>query len=263
MKKNRKFGGKPRHSKKSENGFWIFGTHAVGEALQNDKRNKKRLVLSENAYNKLQQVVEKSKIVPEIVKPSVLNNLLEDTVHQGVALLVDPLDPFPLETMLSENIDENTVSILLFLDGVTDPHNIGAILRSAHVFGIKAVVTAWRHAPGETGVMAKSASGAMEHVPYVRVKNLSQSLALVKEYGYLTVCLDQHAGQPLETADCKGYGGIVLVLGAEGCGTRSSTQLNCDVLHYIPPQAAPCSLNVSNAAAIAMYIAKNLAAKAA
>ena len=223
----------------------LYGFHSVREALANPNRRFIRLLATENALHRLTEGDLAMPIEPEIVRPDVIGRLLTpDAVHQGVLLEADP-PPAPDPAALPAD------SLLIALDQITDPHNVGAILRSACAFGVAGVITTMRHAPEVTGVMAKAASGALEHVPIIHVQNLVRTLDELGERGILRVGLDSEgptdfAGAPLRRP-------MVLVLGAEGKGLRQSTRATCDILARVDLPGAIKSLNVSNAAAIALY----------
>jgi len=223
----------------------IFGLHAVEAALSNPNRPLLRLLATENAAHRLGPLIAKRKITPEPVLPKDLDRLLgPDTVHQGVALEVGPLAPVGLD-----DIDPN--GILLVLDQVTDPHNVGAALRSAAAFGAAGLVLTERHSPPLAGVLAKAASGALDLVPIVLVKNLAQALTELGDRGVLRIGLAEEAEGALEDAPLTRP--LALVLGAEGKGLRQLTRERCDFLCRISTVSALASLNVSNAAAIAMH----------
>jgi len=173
-----------------------------------------------------------------------------DAAHQGVVIEVEPLDEAWLGDMLGDAAER---AMLLVLDQVTDPHNVGAILRSAAAFGAIGIVTQDRHSPAESGALAKAASGALERVPWARVVNLARALEEIGEAGFWRVGLAGDAGMALK--DALGPPRIALVLGAEGPGLRPNTREHCDALARLPISDAIDSLNVSNAAAVALYAA--------
>jgi 23S rRNA (guanosine2251-2'-O)-methyltransferase len=221
---------------------WIYGHHAVTAALENPRRKWQRLVATRNAARGLEARQ------PEILEPRAIDKLLPpDAVHQGLAMLAEPLEQPPLPALLEARVP------LVFLDHVTDPHNVGAILRSCAAFGFGAVVTTVRHAPPVTGVLAKSASGALEHVPYVQIANLAEALVLAGEASYVRLGLDER-GEPIEPAlaATKEFA-MALVLGAEGEGLRERTKTTCDRLVRLPTTGPIGALNVSNATAVALY----------
>ncbi|MEQ3625078.1 MAG: 23S rRNA (guanosine(2251)-2'-O)-methyltransferase RlmB [Celeribacter sp.] len=231
---------------------WLFGLHAVRDALMNPRRERLRLVLTRNAADKLGDAVAASGMEPEISDPRKFSAPLDPgSVHQGAALEVKPLDWGPLEELCEPGLGAPR---LVLLDRVTDPHNVGAILRSAEVFGARAVIAPHRHSAPETGALAKTASGALERQPYLRVKNLADTMERLKKLGYTFYGLDGEAETPLgqaaaPVADLP----LGLVLGAEGPGLRERTKETCDKLVRIEFAAGFGSLNVSNAAAVALY----------
>ncbi len=233
---------------------WLFGLHAVRDALVNPAREKLRLVLTKNAYDKLQAAVADCGLEPEIVEPRHFDvPISAESVHQGAALEVRPLAWGTLEDVC---ISGKGLPLVVCLDRVTDPHNVGAILRSAEVFGARAVVAPRHHSAPETGALAKTASGALERQPYLRVANLSDAMAELHAMGYLLIGLDGDGSVSLGQAlDQAGQRAIALVLGAEGPGLREKTRETCDIIAKIPFQGEFGSLNVSNAAAVALYAA--------
>ncbi len=172
-----------------------------------------------------------------------------DAPHQGLVAEVDPLEEIWLGDLLDQGRDDRRP--LVILDQVTDPHNVGAVLRSAAAFDALGIVTQDRHAPPESGALARSASGALETVPWVRVVNLARALDEIAEAGFWRIGLTGHATQTL--GESMGEGRIALVLGAEGEGMRQNTEAHCDQLAKLPISPNVESLNVSNAAAIALY----------
>ena len=233
---------------------WLFGLHAVRDALLNPARQKLRLVLTKNAADKLQDALSAGGIEPEIVEPRQFDVPIDpDSVHQGAALEVKPLQWGSLEDVC---IDGTGSPLVVLLDRVTDPHNVGAVLRSAEVFGARAVIAPQRHSAPETGALAKTASGALERQPYLRVTNLSDAMDALKAMGYLLIGLDGEGTQTLEDVlAIAGQRAVGLVLGAEGPGLRDKTRETCDFLVRIPAAGPFGSLNVSNAAAVALYAA--------
>jgi 23S rRNA (guanosine2251-2'-O)-methyltransferase len=233
---------------------WLFGLHAVRDALVNPAREKLRLVVTKNAYDKLEEAVQASGMTPEITDPRQFKvPIAEDSVHQGAALEVRPLAWGNLKDVC---ISGRGLPLVVCLDRVTDPHNVGAVLRSAEVFGARAVVAPRHHSAPETGALAKTASGALERQPYLRVTNLADAMEDLRAMGYVLIGLDGDGtvtlGQALD--DAKGRA-VALVLGAEGPGLRDKTRETCDVVAKIPFQGDFGSLNVSNAAAVALYAA--------
>ena len=233
---------------------WLFGLHAVRDALLNPNRQKLRLVLTKNAADKLEDALAMAGIAPEIVEPRAFDVPIDpDSVHQGAALEVKPLQWGSLEDVC---IEGTGLPLVVLLDRVTDPHNVGAVLRSAEVFGARAVIAPQRHSAPETGALAKTASGALERQPYLRVTNLADAMEELKAMGYLLIGLDGEGTQTLDEAlAVAGKRAIGLVLGAEGPGLRDKTRDTCDYLVRIPAAGPFGSLNVSNAAAVALYAA--------
>ena len=234
---------------------WLFGIHAVRDALLNPKRELLKLVVTKNAADRLADAIEQSGITPEICEPRKFSAPLDaGSVHQGAALEVKPLRWTDLQSIA---IDAGPHGRLLFLDRVTDPHNVGAILRSAEVLGAAAVIATKRNAAPETGALAKTASGALERQPYVRIRNLADTMEEMKALGYILLGLDGEAEDTMETVIAStlanGPRPIALVLGAEGPGLRDKTKATCDALMRIDSAGAFGSLNVSNAAAVSLY----------
>lgn len=233
---------------------WLFGLHAVRDALANPARVRRRLVVTRNAADRLAAEIATAGIEPEVVDPRRFSAPLDpQSVHQGAALEVDPLEWGSVSEVCAPR---GVPALVLLLDRVTDPHNVGAILRSAEVFGARAVVAPRRHAAPETGALAKSASGALERQPYLRVPNLAAAMGTLRDMGYALVGLDGEAEGEIGEA-VAAYAGrpLGLVLGAEGPGMRELTGKLCDRLARIPAAGTFGSLNVSNAAAVALYAA--------
>lgn len=246
--------GKPGRAAASGGGEgWLYGRHPVEAALANPARKVRTVVGTRDVIESLMPLLDQRDDVPVVraVEKSELDSMLPPgAVHQGVALAAAPL-PIPgIEDLLRDAADLDS-GVILALDHVTDPHNVGAVLRSAAAFGALAVLTQDRHAPEETAVLAKSASGAVERVPLVRVGNLKQALDKLKADNWWVAGLDADAKTTL--AGAKLSGKIVLVLGSEGDGMRRLTRDACDHLVRLPMTGAMESLNVSNAAAVALY----------
>lgn len=228
-----------------EDAIILYGWHPVVEALRNERRGLRRLLATENSARRLAETLGPLRLDPEIVRPDAINRLLEpDAVHQGLYLEAAPLPSPELDSLPPE-------AIVLALDQVTDPHNVGAIVRTAAAFGVDAIITTARHSPAATGVLAKSASGGLEHVPFVIVRNLADALITLGEQGFQRIGLDSSGGTPLAEAAVRTP--FVLVLGAEGKGLRQRTLACCDVVARLDMPGAVKSLNVSNAAAISLY----------
>jgi len=234
---------------------WLFGLHAVRDALMNPARDRLQLVVTRNAADRLAEAIAASGMTPELADPRRFPApLAPDSVHQGAALEVRPLDWGKLSHACRPGPAE--APVVVALDRVTDPHNVGAILRSAEVFGARAVIAPTRHSAPETGALAKTASGALERQPYLRVANLSAALDELRGMGYLLLGLDGAAELSLAEGAGRAAGRpLALVLGAEGPGLRDKTRETCDALVRIPAGGAFGSLNVSNAAAVALYAA--------
>lgn len=232
---------------------WLWGHHAVRDALLNPQRMRLRLVLTRNALDRLADAVAAAGMTPEISDPRRFAASLEpDAVHQGAALEVRPLDWGPLADVATR--PGPGIPRVVLLDRVTDPHNVGAILRSAEVFGARAVIGTERHGAPETGALAKAASGALERQPYLRLRNLAETMETLRDMGFTLIGLDGDAPVTIGQAaqDCRGRP-VALVLGAEGPGLRDRTRTTCDLLARIPSAGEFGSLNVSNAAAVALY----------
>lgn len=232
---------------------WLFGLHAVRDALINPARKKLRLVVTRNAADRLGDAIAVSGMTPEIADPrKFLVPINPGSVHQGATLEVKALNWDRLEDVCIAADGRKPVVVLL--DRVTDPHNVGAILRSAEMFGALAMIAPQRFSAPETGALAKVASGALERLPYLRVKNLSDAMRTMADMGYVLLGLDGEAAMSLANAVAEaGRRPVGLVLGAEGPGLREKTRENCDRLVRIYPAGGFGSLNVSNAAAVALY----------
>jgi 23S rRNA (guanosine2251-2'-O)-methyltransferase len=239
---------KPRSpAERRHDSVWIYGLHPVLAALANPRRKLRRLVATPNALARLKAGGADLKIEPEESTPRALDHILGgEAVHQGVAIEVAPLEPLAIATL-------SNARLILVLDQITDPHNVGAIMRSALAFGADAVVTTRRHAPAETGVLAKSASGALDRLRLVEVQNLARALQDLRGLGIICIGLDSEAETSLETAVSGER--LALVLGAEGKGLRQLTRDTCDVVTRLPVPGPLVSLNVSNAAVLALYLA--------
>jgi len=232
---------------KGQNGLWLYGYHAVTAALQNPERKIHRLLLSRETSEELPKKIIPAELVCEITDRSVFEQLLpKGTVHQGIAAYVSPLPTF-----YEEDLPDKDVSVVVILDQVTDPHNVGAVMRSAAAFDADAVIITERNAPEATGALAKSASGALELLPLITVSNLARTMQTLKNRGYWCVGMDGSAEKTLRDAALPHK--IALIMGSEGYGLRRLTAQNCDFMVKLPISARVESLNVSNAAAIALY----------
>jgi 23S rRNA (guanosine2251-2'-O)-methyltransferase len=233
---------------------WLYGIHTVKAAINNPERKLLKLRVTRNALARLElNDAQMLGLTLEIVSPQGIDKLTgPDAIHQGVLLEARPLPIRKLDSLKDR-------PLLLVLDQVTDPHNVGAIMRSAVAFDAGAVITTERHSPTESGVLAKSASGALEMIPYIQITNLADALEELKALGFQTIGLDSEGPVPLEGT----FSGekIALVLGAEGKGLRQKTRATCDALARLDMPGEIKSLNVSNAAAISLYAARGHLAK--
>lgn len=235
---------------------WLFGLHAVRDALMNPRREKLRLIVTRNALDRLGAEAVANGPEPEVADPRKFPAPLDPgSVHQGAALEVKPLNWGNLEEVCMPTGFGDAGDRVVLLDRVTDPHNVGAILRSAEVFGARAVVAVARHSAPETGALAKTASGALERQPYLRVQNLARAMEMLQEAGYLVLGLAGEADNDISDLDLPELPDrpIALVLGAEGPGLREKTRETCDQLVRIGAAGGFGSLNVSNAAAVALF----------
>lgn len=229
--------------------FWLYGEHAVAAAIRNPRRKTRRLLVTEDAEKSLRAALNRPwRLPPERIERQRFGTFLtEDAVHQGVALLVEPLEPVALEDAIAASDGP-----VLLLDQVTDPRNVGAILRSAAAFGAACVVLQDRHAPPETGALARAASGALDIVPVVREVNLSRAIASLQKAGFWVMGMTGDASRSL--AEAKPHDRrVALVLGAEDTGLRRLQRETCDELVRLPITPAMESLNVAAAAAVALY----------
>ena len=248
--KNRDDDRRHRHASTEgrEGSAWLYGIHAVSAALDNTQRTVHRLVATRAGEEKLAPSGQSS-VRAEIVDRETLEALLPvGAVHQGVAMHAAPIRSIALEDVIERAPDD---ACIVVLDQVTDPQNVGAIMRSATAFGATAIVLQDRHTPTLTGALAKAASGAVESLPVVRVTNLSRALDMLKSAGYWCVGLDGDAGITLP--DVKLDGRVGLVMGSEDSGLRRLTAENCDALARLPTSPTFGTLNVSAASAAALY----------
>ena len=238
----------PRPKRHDAGAEWLWGWHAVLGALANPERETfKRLLVSPSRAHEVAAPAARVKLrFEQMEAPDIARHLPPGAVHQGVALLADPLEGEGLDAFM-----DDPRGVLLMLDQLTDPQNVGAIFRSAAAFGARGVILQERHAPALTGALAKAAAGAVDALPHARVVNLSRALEQLAEAGWRAVGLDGSAGRTLEEAlDARA---TVLVLGSEGEGLRRLVAEHCDTLARIPMPGGFESLNVSNAAAVALY----------
>ena len=244
--------GKPPRGRSGQGGqTWIYGRHPVAAALANPKRQILRLIATQEMTTEVERMEAERKLplVIEKMERTAIDRLLEfGAVHQGVAAQVAPLPDLALDEAVSG------AEIVVVLDQVVDPHNVGAILRSCAVFGVSTLVIQDRHSPAEAGSLAKAASGALEWIPIARVTNISRALEQLKNLGFWIAGLDGEANMALGSFPLQSP--LVLVMGAEGDGLRRLTRKACDHLLAIPSARADLSLNVSNATAVALYEAR-------
>ncbi len=226
---------------------WLYGRHPVLAALANPERRVERLLATKEVAERHTKEFA-GRTLEILSREALAQRLPAGAVHQGLAALAAPLEEAMLEDLLARCGDD---ALVLALDQVTDPHNVGAILRTAAAFGAAGVIVTERHAPADTGVLAKAASGGLEIVPLLRAVNLARTLEQLKEAGFWLYGLDERGDASINALDLKGR--TCIVLGAEGEGLRRLTAEKCDRLVTIPTQAALAALNVSNAAAVAAY----------
>ena len=226
----------------------LYGLHTVRAAIDNPRRRIHRLLATRNALARLEIDQDAAlAFALEIVEPRLLDKLLGgDAVHQGAMIEAEPLRPKPLDQL-------GETKLVLVLDQVTDPHNVGAIMRSAVAFGAGALITTSRHSPSESGVLAKAASGALEHIDHIEVRNLADAIGELHAAGFQSVGLDSEG--PAELEDTISGGRVALVLGAEGKGLRQKTRETVTALARLDLPGPIRSLNVSNATAVALYVA--------
>ncbi|MGX8007711.1 TrmH family RNA methyltransferase [Mesorhizobium sp. ORM8.1] len=227
----------------------LYGLHTVRAALDNPRRKIRKMLVTRNAAERLEiAALAALPFKAELVEPKDIDKITgTDAVHQGVLIEAEPLKPKRLDAL-------GDTTLVLVLDQVTDPHNVGAILRSAVAFGAGALITTARHSPQESGVLAKAASGALEHIDQIEVKNLADALGQLHEAGFQTIGLDSDGPAELETSFTGDK--IALVLGAEGKGLRQKTRETVTTLARLDMPGAIRSLNVSNAAAVSLYAAR-------
>lgn len=245
------FRGKPgprRPGLPPEGPVLLYGLHTVEAAFANPDRKRLKLFATENAMHRLEERNVQIDVAVENMAPRALDKMVtRDAVHQGAILQADPLPAYGVEELKGARL-------VLALDQVTDPHNVGAILRSAVALNADAVVTTERHAPEEGSVLAKSASGALDMIKHVRVKNMARFVSEMSDGGFFTVALDSDGEASLE--DIEFGDKIVLVLGSEGKGVRQGVRDKCDKLARLDMPGAIRSLNVSNAAVLSLYVAR-------
>ncbi len=229
----------------------LFGLHAVEAALSNPKRIALRAYLTDNAAAKLGSLIAKRAVPVTAALPADLDEIVGGgAVHQGAVLHVEPLAQPSLDDFL-DSLPEGAPATLAILDQVTDPHNVGAVLRSAAAFGVAALVVQDRHSPPLSGALAKSASGALDHVPVISTVNLSRALAQLKERGFFCLGFDSEEARRFESSAAAPR--AAFVFGAEGKGLRRLVREGCDAIYALSAPGPIKSLNISNAAAIVFY----------
>lgn len=236
---------KQKRLRENSKQHWLYGLHPCYSALCNEKRRIHSILITETIAEKLRHDGIKLPVTPKIVSTAELSKILpQQALHQGIALSVEPLLEANWENILA-------AKRLLILDQISDPHNVGAILRSAAAFGVEGLITTERNSASESSTMAKAACGALDIVSIATITNLSQTLDELKDHGFWCIGLDGEAKNPLHKFDPPEK--IAIVLGAEGKGLRRLTKERCDILLSIPMPGNMESLNVSNAAAITLY----------
>ncbi|KZK93354.1 MULTISPECIES: RNA methyltransferase [unclassified Pseudovibrio] len=242
--------GKPwlKKSAAEDGPFYIYGLHTIEAAFRNPERTRHKLLITQNALRRLEERNLKIDVPVEEASPRDIDKLVgKDAVHQGAALLVDTLPEYGPEELQDGQL-------VLALDQVTDPHNVGAILRSAVALSADAVVTTRRHAPEEGPVLAKTASGALDMIKHVRVPNMSRFVDEMRDKGYQAIALDSEGPNSVENTTFTDK--TLLVLGSEGKGVREGVRKNCDALARLDMPGEIKSLNVSNAAILSLYVAR-------
>ena len=246
---NKNYPRRPNVARNNNDKLYLYGLHTVRQALANQNRKKLVLYATKNAIQRLEfDLMDSPEIEIIETHPKQLDKMVgSDAVHQGMILEVEPIATKELQ-------DLKVCNLLLVLDQVTDPHNVGAIMRSAVALGAGAIITTSRYSPVESGVLAKSASGALDLIDHIEVKNLADCLEILNDNGFYTVGLDSEEAIPFE--ELKPQRKIALVLGAEGKGLRERTRETCNILAKLDMPGEIKSLNVSNAAALALYISR-------
>lgn len=227
--------------------MWIYGKHAVKAALSNSQRRILRFILLESNKDLLDEI--SSEVLPEFANKDVFLSLFgRDTIHQGCAVLVKKLPQVFLEDLLQDNYDDRP---FIFLDQVTDPQNIGSVLRAAAVFGARAIVVTKDHSPELTPAIAKAASGALEVVPIVRVTNFAQSIKILKQKEFWLVGLDERSDKKLHEVNLRGK--FAFIIGSEGFGMRRLSREACDFVVQLPGPSTFTTLNAAQAATVTLY----------
>lgn len=241
----------PRKENKDGAGIWIYGKHASSAVLSNPERVISRICFTKNTAPEI-YIPEGMKVFPEVVEQKYLDLLFPNQTHQGVAIQVKALPELEVEDVFPKNFkNEERKSLVIILDQVTDPQNVGAIMRSAAAFGADAVIMPKDNSPKETTALAKAASGALEVLPLVKVTNLATAMQYLKELGFWIIGMDGKAKEFLSEIEPSKK--TAIVMGAEGVGMRRLTEENCDFIAKLPISNKVESLNVASAAAIALY----------
>lgn len=255
--RNKHKGHKGQKSKSAKLNISLFGFHAVAEAWLNPKRHIHALFITESAMYGFEETMKQATAKglkrpdPQIIDKQVLDSATPPgAVHQGIAVSAQNLEGLDIRDIMVQTFDDDR-TVLIMLDQVTDPHNVGAILRSASVFGASGLIMQDKHAPDLGGTLAKTACGAVEHVPVIYETNLTRCLETLQKEGYFAVGLDERGEKEME--ELPDYKKLVLVMGAEGDGIRRLVREQCDILARLPVSGAIPCLNVSNAAAVALY----------
>ena len=239
-----------KHKKRNSNPHYIWGHHAVTSALKNKNRKIKKLYITEKNIPIIEKLDIKNEHPFAILTLSEIDKLFANnsTTHQGFVLETLKLKKKSIEDSYNSNL-------IIALDQVTDPQNIGAIMRSAKVFGAKSIITTKKHSPGETGSLAKAASGALEFIDFIEVTNLSSTLTTLSKKGFLIIGLDELGESNLNEVKIDINQPKVLVMGSEGKGLRRLTKTKCDIMAFIENKAEDnfSTLNVSASAAISLY----------
>lgn len=232
----------------------LWGTHAVREAWLNPERKIRGLYITEQSLKSFEDIIDRRKTPPSMIDKKDLDKLLPPgAVHQGIALHSEPLPEVFIQDLIIRTKDKEN-ALLVILDQVTDPHNVGAIMRSACVFGADGLIMQRKHSPELTGVLAKTACGGVEHVPAAYEINIADTIDKLKDNSFFVLGLDERGEQNI--GDIRKGGKMAIVLGAEGKGLRPKVAEHCDQLVQLPTEGAIASLNVSNAAAVALYALK-------
>lgn len=254
--------GKKMQSKKNKhNSPTIYGFHAAREAWLNEERTIHALYLTEQAQRGFESTMHEShkkglqRPTHTLIDKQKLEKMLpRGAVHQGIALSCSPAEEYDVQDLIIRTNNKDR-TVLAILDQVTDPHNVGAILRSASAFGLDGVIMQKKHAPTLDGVLAKTACGAVDHIPVAQATNLNRTVKMLQDDGFYVIGLDEHSEK--QVGDIREHNKLVIILGSEGEGIRRLIKESCDELARLPTQGTIASLNVSNAAAVSFYALTN------